>query len=81
MSQSEFPQGWDEQRVRAVIEHYERQTEDEAVAEYRTAVARRGADDAMRRRSKSKGRAEYGPHEHFVSEVAEKTERYDKDGE
>jgi len=28
-----FPAGWDEQRVRAVLEHYETQTEEEAVAE------------------------------------------------
>ena len=28
-----FPPGWDEARVRALIEHYESQTEDEAVAE------------------------------------------------
>ena len=28
-----FPPGWDEQRVRAVLEHYESQTEEEAVAE------------------------------------------------
>jgi len=28
-----FPSGWDEGRVRDVIEHYESQTEDEAVAE------------------------------------------------
>ena len=28
-----FPKGWDEARVRDVIEHYESQTEDEAVAE------------------------------------------------
>jgi len=28
-----FPPGWDETRVRAVIAHYENQTEDEAVAE------------------------------------------------
>ncbi len=33
MRQSEFPEGWDEQRVRRVIAHYEDQTEDEAVAE------------------------------------------------
>jgi len=33
MTQSKFPQGWDEQRVRKVLEHYEEQTEDEAVAE------------------------------------------------
>ena len=29
-----YPKGWDEQRVKAVIEHYEKQTEDEAVREY-----------------------------------------------
>ena len=28
-----FPPGWDEQRVRAVLERYETQTEEEAVAE------------------------------------------------
>jgi len=28
-----FPPGWDEERVRRVLEHYERQTEEEAVAE------------------------------------------------
>lgn len=33
MKQNRFPLGWDEQRVRKVIAHYETQTEDEAVAE------------------------------------------------
>lgn len=28
-----FPPGWDAERVRAVLEHYESQNEDEAVAE------------------------------------------------
>ena len=28
-----FPPGWDEERVRSVLEYYESQTEDEAVAE------------------------------------------------
>ena len=28
-----FPPGWDEERVRKVLTHYEEQTEDEAVAE------------------------------------------------
>ena len=28
-----YPKGWDCQRVQAVIDHYENQTEDEAVAE------------------------------------------------
>ncbi len=30
---TKFPKGWDEARVRAVLEHYETQTEEEAVAE------------------------------------------------
>ena len=33
MSQTRFPPGWDEERVREVLAHYEEQTEDEAVAE------------------------------------------------
>lgn len=33
MKQSQFPRGWDEERVRDVLEHYERQTDEEAVAE------------------------------------------------
>jgi len=33
MKQSKFPPGWDENRVREVINHYESQSEDEAVAE------------------------------------------------
>lgn len=31
--QEGFPPGWDEERVRSVLEYYESQTEDEAVAE------------------------------------------------
>ena len=31
--QSKFPPGWNEERVRKVLAHYEQQTEDEAVAE------------------------------------------------
>lgn len=33
MKQNHFPPGWDEERVRKVLAHYEEQTEDEAVAE------------------------------------------------
>jgi hypothetical protein len=33
MRQSRFPAGWDEERVRRILAHYEEQTEDEAVAE------------------------------------------------
>jgi hypothetical protein len=31
--QNVFPEGWDENRVRRVIEFYENQTEEEAIAE------------------------------------------------
>jgi hypothetical protein len=32
-SKQKFPPGWNEKRVRAVIKHYENQTEEEALAE------------------------------------------------
>jgi len=35
--QSKFPTGWDEKRVKRVLEHYETQSEDEAVAEDKAA--------------------------------------------
>lgn len=42
MRKSAFPPGWDEERVRRVIAHYETQTEDEAVAEDEAALEREG---------------------------------------
>jgi hypothetical protein len=33
MKKTKFPPGWDEQRVRRVLEHYEKQTDEQAVAE------------------------------------------------
>jgi len=33
MKQTKFPPGWDAARVRHVLEHYEAQSEEEAVAE------------------------------------------------
>ena len=33
MRQGNFPAGWDEDRVKRVLAHYEEQTEEEAVAE------------------------------------------------
>lgn len=33
MKETRFPAGWDEERVRRVLEHYKQQTEEEAVAE------------------------------------------------
>jgi hypothetical protein len=38
MKQSKFPPGWDEQRVRRVLEHYETQTDEQAVAEDEAAL-------------------------------------------
>jgi len=34
---NKFPEGWNEERVRAVLEHYESQTEDEQFAEIEAA--------------------------------------------
>ncbi|MBO1224872.1 MAG: hypothetical protein JYX80_10645 [Candidatus Scalindua sediminis] len=33
MKKNKFPKGWDEERVRKVLAHYEEQTEEEVVAE------------------------------------------------
>lgn len=33
MTKTRFPPGWDEERVRRVLEHYEQQSDDEALAE------------------------------------------------
>jgi len=38
----QFPPGWDEKRVRQVLEHYENQTEEEAVAEDEAAFTAEG---------------------------------------
>jgi hypothetical protein len=40
---SKFPPGWDEKRIRRVLKHYERQTEEEALLEDRAAFSRGGA--------------------------------------
>lgn len=37
-----FPAGWNQDRVRQLLRHYEEQTEDEAVAEDEAAFRRRG---------------------------------------
>lgn len=42
MKRTRFPAGWDEARVRRVLEHYEGQSEDEAVAEDEAAFRLRG---------------------------------------
>jgi len=42
MMQSKFPPGWDEERVRHVLAHYEHQTEEEAVAEDEAAYEQEG---------------------------------------
>ena len=33
MNDKKFPPGWDEERVRQVLSHYEKQTEEEALVE------------------------------------------------
>ncbi len=35
---SEFPRGWNQKRVQAVIDYYDNQTEDEELAEYEAAM-------------------------------------------
>lgn len=39
MSNGKFPPGWDEERVKRVLAHYESQSEEEAVAEDEAAHA------------------------------------------
>ena len=41
IKQSKFPEGWDEARVRRVLDHYEAQSEEEAVAEDEAAFEER----------------------------------------
>jgi len=38
MKKNEFPPGWDEKRVRDVLEHYESQSDEQAVAEDEAAL-------------------------------------------
>lgn len=38
MKQDDFPRGWDKEKVQRVLVHYERQTEEEAVAEDENAM-------------------------------------------
>ena len=45
MKKNRFPPGWDEERVRAVLAHYEDQTDEEAVAEDEAAFE--GLTDTM----------------------------------
>ena len=34
---SEFPPGWDEKRVKSLIDHYDNQSDEEAIAEFEAA--------------------------------------------
>jgi len=38
MTQTKFPAGWEKERVREIIEYYESQTDDEALAEHEHAL-------------------------------------------
>ena len=42
MSQARYPKGWDEARINRVVEHYETQSESEAVAEDEASVESEG---------------------------------------
>jgi hypothetical protein len=42
MNQQKFPPGWNEERVRQVIAHYENETEDEQFAEIEAACEAEG---------------------------------------
>jgi hypothetical protein len=37
---SEYPAGWDDASIRDLLDHYERQTEEEAAAEHEAALSR-----------------------------------------
>jgi hypothetical protein len=39
---NEYPQGWDQARVRDVLSYYERQSDEEAAAEHEAALSRSG---------------------------------------
>lgn len=38
-AQNEFPPGWDEERVQRVIDYYDKQTDDDALAEVEAVLA------------------------------------------
>jgi hypothetical protein len=42
MKEQKFPPGWDEERMRQVLAHYERQTEDEQLTEIEAASEAEG---------------------------------------
>ncbi len=42
MNENRFPPGWDEERVHRVLDHYEHQTEEEAMAEDEAAYEQEG---------------------------------------
>jgi hypothetical protein len=42
MAKTNFPPGWDEERVQGVLAHYETQSEDEALAEDEAAFEKAG---------------------------------------
>ncbi|HXO27854.1 MAG TPA: hypothetical protein VOA80_10945 [Thermoanaerobaculia bacterium] len=40
MATKKFPPGWDDARVRNLLDHYKRQTDEEAAAEHEAALSR-----------------------------------------
>jgi len=48
-----FPKGWDESRVREVLDHYESQTEEEALAEDEAVFRKRDNGRSERTRTRN----------------------------
>ena len=66
MNDQKFPPGWDEERVREVLAHYEDQTEDEQFAEIEAASRSRRNDYDLR----ADGARARGPHSARTQEAA-----------
>jgi len=47
MTNNQFPPGWDEERVRHILAHYELQTDEEAAAEDEVAFKGKGKERAV----------------------------------
>jgi hypothetical protein len=47
VKKQKYPEGWDEGRVRKLVEHYEHQSEDEQVAEHEAAMQAAGNQTVM----------------------------------
>ena len=69
MKQSKYPIGWDEERVRRVLEHYEQQPDEEAVAEDEAAYEAHAESEHF----KAYGVGECFPHRETAERAAYET--------